>query len=238
MFGPHFSHDTTRRYAAIFGTLFNELTIKRGSKTIPVPLSYGPGSKDEAFNERNTLDSKPKVRRGSLPRMSYIYNGPVYSASRQGAKSKMLPTTSGGMYNRIPYDFQFDLKIKTKHIAEMNQIIEQILPYFDPTLNITAIDNEELNIKTDIAVSLDSISPTDDYEGDIGDDRILETTLSFVLEGFMYKPVGLNGGIIKQVDVSFLDINQETLSTITHSVNPDTANEDDPHTIDTIVIST
>mgnify|MGYP002700840600 CR=1 FL=1 len=130
----------------------------------------------------------------------------------------MLPTADGNrMYNRVPYDFQFEMVIRTKHITEMNQIVEQICPYFTPYMNIKAIDNADFNVPTDLILSLDSISPPDSFEGSIGDDRIVETSMSFVMEAYLYK-AKTTSAVIRSIDFSFVDYDdhsKEIDSTIT-----------------------
>ena len=51
MFGSHFYHATVRKSVAVFGTLFNNITVirKDGSggilNQVKVPLAYGPKQK-------------------------------------------------------------------------------------------------------------------------------------------------------------------------------------------------
>ena len=50
MYGNHFYNETTRRYVAVFGTMFNDIEISRktGNTTtqrMKVPINYAPKQK-------------------------------------------------------------------------------------------------------------------------------------------------------------------------------------------------
>lgn len=138
-------------------------------------------------------------------------------------------------YNPIPYNFEFNLNIFVKYIDDGLQIIEQILPYFTPFYAVTLNDIPNLNVKRDVQITLTSVTQTDEYEGAVEDDRIINWNLTFVANSWVYPPVS-DAKIIKTTDVNFyqLDTDQKLVTT-TVAVNPQTANRDDNYTIETTI---
>lgn len=229
MFGNHFNHNTIRIYNAVFGGLFNDIEILRDDgKRIPVPISYGAGAKYFLL-KRDNPDNQREVSI-TLPRMSYKLEALNHDISRQGNKSQELQNNATYQYNRVPYDFIYTLSIKTKTVDDGHQIIEQILPYFTPILNVKIQDSSDLGIVSTIPIRLDSTTPIDNFEGSMEDTRELEWDLSFNLKGWLYNrsKVGVQ---IKEVIIN-LDDYMKNFQTNTYAVNPSSANIDDEYVID------
>ena len=74
----------------------------------------------------------------TLPRMSFEFTSLTYDPSRKTTKTQsFLTTTPDGteikrVYSSVPYNMGFTLSIYTKLNDDMLQIVEQILPYFQP----------------------------------------------------------------------------------------------------------
>lgn len=236
MFKTHFKHGTIRKYTAVFGSLFNELSIKRYDtngdviKTIPVPIRYGIG--DPSYikgNDNNSLDGHKIKRR--LPAMAFNLTSFSYDAVRQGNKMNVLRNgTDTWQYMPVPYNLFFELKIATKNMEDGLQILEQILPFFSPILNVSLNDIPDIGIVNDIPLVLDSVTPNFSEVGDLTEDYTPEWTLTFTMKGFLYQPTKTSA-IIKQVDVD-IDNYAKVLESYNAAVNPLSANENDPHTID------
>lgn len=200
MFGDHFYNETIRRYTSVFASLFTNLKIKRGNDIIPVPLTYAKGDPNvEHSRNSNGIGKNKKVR--LTPRMGFDVALPTHAPNRASNKNNVLQVDGGQMYNRVPYDFPYTLYIKVKNVDELHQIIEQIFPYFTPYLNVTLIDNEDANIKTDVKITLDA------GDGDIeytDNQKEVSAVLQFTLEGFLYKPKSI-AVPINDVSVVFED---------------------------------
>ena len=75
MFGSHFYHATMRKSVAVFGTLFNNISVVRkdGSggilNQIKVPLAYGPKEKFLSRIDQDTMSDASMALK--LPRMSF-----------------------------------------------------------------------------------------------------------------------------------------------------------------------
>ena len=69
--GVHFYNQTLKKSVAVFGTLFNNLKVRKtGQGEVRVPLAYGPRSKFLARikQDNNLEDQKLAIK---LPRMSF-----------------------------------------------------------------------------------------------------------------------------------------------------------------------
>lgn len=210
----HFYHGTTSLYTSIVGTLFNNIKIKRdGTKFIKVPLSYaGQQKQNTRLKEGEDPDAvRYKMR---LPRISYMLTGMEKDDTRITNKMHVLQeqnvnrVLSGGVssqLNRVPYTFNYDVFIKTKHIDDMLQIIEQIIPYFNPSIKVVVKDNPDLDSETTVNISLIGNTFQDQFEGAYEEGRIIEVTLSFAVEGYLYT-ASSQSGIIKTVYINYHDL--------------------------------
>ena len=150
-----------------------------------VPLAYGPRSK---FLAR--LTEQPELGRPnaiSLPRMSFEMNGISYDPSRK--QSPINYTTTGTAdatkgvkktFVPVPYNLGFELSIITRTQEDSLQIVEQVLPTFQPSFNLSIKLVEEANIIKDIPIILNNVSFVDDYDGDFSDRRTIIWTLDFL----------------------------------------------------------
>jgi hypothetical protein len=204
MYGQHFYNETTRRYVAVFGTLFNDITIERRDangnllKKIKVPISYAPIQKVLAKVDQDLELNAPAM---TLPRMSFEITGMTYSPERkvtslQRYDKSTSPTDRSTRYSPAPYDIEFELNIMTKYNEDATRILEQIIPYFKPDVTPSVKILDDLDLYLDIPVVLNSVSTEDTYEGDFLTRRALIHTLSFTLRGFFFGP-NQNKKIIK-----------------------------------------
>ena len=178
-----------------FGTLFNGIEINRdGNEIIEVPLAYGPTQKFLARLEQQPDLNKPIQI--SLPRMSFEFTGVSYDNSRKLATTQayaVAPRTDKTdikkMFFPVPYNMAFELNIMTLLNDDALQIVEQILPYFQPNYNLTIDLIESIGEKRDIPITLESVSFEDNYEGDYTSRRVLLYTLKFTAKTFLFGPV-------------------------------------------------
>jgi hypothetical protein len=131
----------------------------------------------------------------------------------------------------VPYNLSFELGILAKNQDDGLQILEQILPYFQPSFNITMNLVAEIGEKRDFPVTLTSVDYSDDYEGDFDTRRTLIYTLQFVCKTYLYGPISdATDQVIKkaQVDMSTrLDVTAPRELRYTVTPDPITADADD-----------
>ena len=212
MFGTHFYHETVKRSVSIFGTLFNNITIKKTksdgtvlSQQI-VPISYGPKQKwlERLSEEADLSDGNRSAI--SLPRMAFEIAGFEYDATRQQNKlirSQKSTLETGDVkrsfqYAPAPYTINFTLSILAKQANDGLQIIEQILTYFQPEYNVTMKMVDSMSEVRDVPITLNSVAMEDTYEGGYDERRVIEHTLEFSMKIYFFGPV-YEGTIIKNV---------------------------------------
>jgi hypothetical protein len=233
MFG-HFYHEIFRKTIIGFGTLFNNIIIKKKDdnddvfSSIKVPLAYGPTQKFLARLEQQPNLNKPVQI--TLPRMSFEFTGLSYDAARKLTTTQTFITSSVSdrtdvkkVYMPVPYNMSFELSIFCKINDDMLQIVEQILPYFQPSYNLTIDLVETIGEKRDIPIVLDSITMQDDYEGDFSTRRALIYTLNFTAKTYLFGPVsgGVGKDIIKKVSLGFVSGDSNSLTRdLTYSQTP------------------
>tara|TARA_B100000287_G_scaffold13890_1_gene14065 strand:- start:23 stop:1054 length:1032 start_codon:yes stop_codon:yes gene_type:complete len=212
----YFYNEILRRTIISFGTLFNSISIKQsGGETdasiIRVPLAYGPTQK---FLAR--LTQSPDLNKAtslSLPRMSFEFTGLTYDPGRKVTTTQKIVVQNPDSdtpdekksYMPVPYNMQFELAIMTKLNDDALQIVEQILPYFQPSYNLTVNLVGSINEKRDIPIILENVTMQDDYEGDFESRRVLLYTLRFTAKTYLFGPVSdASKDIITRSTVNYL----------------------------------
>lgn len=242
MFGQYFYHSHIRKTVSVFGTLFNNIVVQHkeasGSvvNNIKVPLSYGPRQKflTRLFEEPDLNAPEVAIR---LPRMSFELTGMTYDTSVKLNKMNTIATPSihgqSTIRNPVPYIMNFTLSVYAKNQDDALQIVEQILPYFNPEYVVTIKEIPELGITRDIPIVLQSVNYSDDYEGDFATRRVLIYTLDFSMKTFFYGPTNLDQGVIKDSIINVRDYDKHGMTQrIETLVNPLGASQDGTYTID------
>ena len=221
MLGTYFYHEIIRKTIIGFGTLFNEIYIKHDDKQgnvleeIKVGLSYGPKQKYLAKIEEQARLNKPIAM--TLPRMAFEMVSLEYDATRKtGITQTFKACDETGnikkVYMPVPYNIGFELSILSKLNDDALQIVEQILPFFQPSFNLTIDLLDSIGEKRDIPIVMDSIDMQDDYEGDFNTRRALIYTLRFTAKTYLFGPVAdSTDGLIRKVQVDlYADTNIKT----------------------------
>ena len=113
-------------------------------------------------------------------------------------------TTAKKVYMPVPYNVGFELSIMAKLSDDALQILEQIVPYFQPSFNITINLIDSIGEKKDIPIVLESINYSDQYEGSFDTRRTIIYTLSFTAKTYLFGPVAdSSSGLIKKVQVDY-----------------------------------
>ena len=222
MLGTYYYHEIMRKTIVAFGTLFNQIYIRHDDRSgntysdLKVPLAYGPSQKFLARLEQQEDLNKPVQI--TLPRMSFEMNNIQYDSTRKVGITQTFKAVDKStsavkkVFMPVPYNVGFELNILTKLNDDALQIVEQILPYFQPSFNITIDLIDSIGEKRDVPVVLDSISFQDDYEGDFSTRRALIYTLRFTAKTYLFGPVADSSeGLIKKVQVDYYaDTNTQT----------------------------
>jgi len=231
MLGTHFYNESIRKTIIGFGTLFNNIELRRKDKdgvtqqTIKVPLAYGPVEKFLARVEAEPNLDQRRPTQIQLPRISFEMKGISYDAARKLGPTQVCRTPKPGdteksysHYMPVPYNLDFEVSIISKNNDDAVQILEQILPFFQPYFSITINMVAETDEKKDIPILLNNVSIQDDYEGDFRVRRTIIYTLTFTAKSYIYGPI-TTSDVIKKVNVDIgTAINANRY--VTYSVTP------------------
>lgn len=211
--GQVFYHGIIRKSIVAFGRLFSDVYIDRKQgdsvtgttiQRLQVPLAYAP---KEKWLVR--LEQDPNLQNNtytSLPRMSFEIIGYNYDPQRKLARMNQIKcgNNSGNvstMFTPVPYNLDISLYVLTKNQEDGLQIIEQILPTFTPEYTLTINAVQDMNVKVDVPVILNSVSVADEYDGDFQTRRFVTHTLNFQMKLNLFGAVD-NGGVIEKVNAN------------------------------------
>lgn len=244
MLGNYSYHEIFRKTIVAFGTLFNNIELRRQDEVMKVPLAYGPKDK---FLARLDQVPDPTNKRVSitLPRIGFEITGITYDSSRKVAptqKIKIASTTASKNKNTfmpVPYNIGFELAIISKNQEDGLQIIEQILPVFQPHYNLAVKLLPEMSEIRDIPVVLNDIDYEDSYEGDFSTRRAIIYTLQFTAKTYLYGPV-TSASTIKKSTLEYYsstDVNKAPRE-VRYQVTPQSLQDRDGTVVTTLSAAT
>jgi len=213
MLGQQFYHETMRKVIISFGTLFNNINLVRKNntgaivQTMKVPLAYGPKQKWlSRLDADASLDTKVAI---TLPRLGFEIQNLAYDPTRKlnrVQKFKKVKSSSDdsnkldSQFMPVPYNLDIELYAMAKNSDDALQIVEQVLPFFQPDYTLTINDMADMGIKRDVPIILNDVSYEDSYQGDFESRRAIIYTLGFTTKFYLYGPV-TSSSVIKTVQV-------------------------------------
>jgi hypothetical protein len=213
MLGQQFYHETVRNVIVAFGTMFNNIQIVRKDnsgaiiQSMKVPLAYGPKQK---FLTRLDQDSSLSAATAiTLPRLGFEIGSLTYDTARKinrVQKFKKVKSSSSNankldtQFMPVPYNMDITLYAMAKNSDDALQIVEQILPFFQPDYTLTLNDMADMGIKRDVPIILNDVGYEDNYQGDFESRRAIIYTMAFTTKFYLYGPV-TSSSVIKTVQV-------------------------------------
>ena len=213
MLGQQFYHETVRNVIVAFGTMFNNINIVRKdnngtiTQSMKVPLAYGPKQK-----WLTRLDADPSLGSAvaiTLPRLGFEIGSLSYDSTRKlnrVQKFKKVKSSSSNankldtQFMPVPYNMDITLYAMAKNSDDALQIVEQILPFFQPDYTLTLNDMADMGIKRDVPIILNDVGYEDNYQGDFESRRAIIYTMGFTTKFYLYGPV-TSSSVIKTVQV-------------------------------------
>ena len=198
MLGTQFYNQAVRKTVVSFGTLFNNIELKKTVdgqviETEKVPLAYGPKQKFLYRLQGNPTDGRKVAI--TLPRIYFEMTGIDYDAARKTPatqKYKTVINDNGNevrtQYVPVPYNISFEVGILCKSQDDGLQILEQILPFFQPSFSMSLKFIPDMDEVRDIAVVLNSVDFDDDWEDDFSTRRSITYTMQFTAKSYIYGP--------------------------------------------------
>lgn len=227
-----FYHKHVKKAVVAFGMIFNNINIERANadgivqQTLRVPLSY---STKQKFLAR--IQSIPdELARGevaiTLPRMGFEIQSFTFDPARKISPIQRNRAVGEGddvntvrtTFVSTPYNMNMSLYVFAKNQEDALQIVEQILPYFNPDFNVTVNELPVMGIKRDIKITLDSVDYDDQYEGDMSARQSIIWTLNFTMRLNFYGHVS-NADVIKKAITKLYGNENLTYNTVKSTVS-------------------
>lgn len=235
-------HEHVLRFFTAFGDIFSGITITKRDeqgnkvKVYEVPIEYAPKNKWlSRIREQNDLTaSQIKM---TLPRMSFEMTDIRYAPDRKiGVNGTYALGNAlgnrGKIFSPVPYDVIFNVYVLTKDQNDSLQILEQILPYFQPYLTLNYEILPEYQITKDVPITLMSYQTEDTFEGSPEEVRTITQIFTFSAQMDFFGPTILNSAIIKDVIINMgYTYNNIITGVLETKVNAITASKDDNYTI-------
>jgi hypothetical protein len=231
MLGTYSYHEIFRKTIVAFGTLFNNIELRRSTEVMKVPLAYGPKQKFLARLDQNPDPTNKRVQI-TLPRISFEINGISYDSSRKVSPTQKIKFAKDNdenknVYMPVPYNLSFELAIISKNQEDGLQILEQILPFFQPHYNLSVKLLPDVGETKDVPVTLTSVDYEDTYEGDFSTRRAIIYTLQFTVKTYLYGPVTDAKTIKKVITDMYTDTNTSTAPReVRYTIQPDPLSAD------------
>jgi len=185
MIGEFFYHRSIKKVIATFGSLFSDVVIQAGNNEIvTVPIQYAHKQKFIEVLSNNT-DVRNLYTDIGLPVMGFEITSFTYAPERMTnplniQNIRKSENEVNMIFTSIPYSIGIELYIATNTVDEGYQILEQIVPFFTPQLNVTISDIDFHNIKTNLTFDLTSFSQDIQNEGAFDEKRVCLFNFSFI----------------------------------------------------------
>lgn len=225
----YFYHSLMRKYILYFGTIFNNISVVRKNaqdsieQIVSVPIVYGPKS-----HWMTRLRQDPDLYKSTaieLPRISFEIIGMNYDGERKlqtlnkTFKKQGTSSVVNQQYTPVPYDLTFQLTIYSRNSDDALQIVEQILPYFNPDYCATLKLIDNIDYSVDVPIILASVVNEDSYEGSMeSDKRYIFYTLMFNMKAYFWGPTQ-KSGLIKKAFINFYTDTNARRSSIVYEQN-------------------
>ena len=199
MLGQYFYNESLRKCIIAFGSMFNGIYITRknasgsDSQSLKVPLAYGPKQKFMVRLDADpNLDQKVAI---TLPRIGFEIAGFDYDPSRKLnriIKRKKVSNTNdkalkqmNTQYSPVPYNLNFEFFVMTKNSDDGIQIVEQILPFFQPEYTVSIKEVPQMETVRDVPIVLNSVNYEDTYTGSFTERRAIIYTFNFTAKAYV-----------------------------------------------------
>jgi hypothetical protein len=199
---------TTQNYTLALLNAFDNLwwyvqRIENGKyvtdKAYKVPITFGNYEKANVLEDLNEKD----ITSGNfnfLPRMVLTFNSMTKAFERQTQKyqrfSKRVqhPDDNRAVldvsYNSIPYDFQFTLLLQARGMTMATQLTEQILSYFNPSMNLNIREFPLFTEMTQTQIQIQDPEFEIINEFEDTDVNIINVTFGLTIRGNIYSQIG------------------------------------------------
>ena len=190
-----------------------------------VPITFGPVEKyhqdriEDHYFDSDGVEHNQRYYL-QIPRMALVLNAIAYAPDRATGANEwrywikeslgLSESETNKMfsdYQPTPYDFNFTLHIKNDSMDYLSQILENILPYFNPSLMLRVKEFSFLDVERELPVILDGIVPEFIDDESAPDTRYVNASMNLTVRAYMYRPIVVSKAI-KYINSKY--INQTT----------------------------
>ena len=209
-------YQTIRKTIIQFLDMFSRINIARYNsagtilKYVNVPLKFGPKSKAYYWLRKGSQKKFDET----LPILAVSMQSMEFAPDRMGqVKNNIKVSTDLGekvvntYLTPIPYNISFALHLWSLYMSDVDQIYEQILPYFSPHA-FMRIQIPELDTTFDVKVVLQDSSPEIEEEWDEEGYRIIKWLSTFLVQTYVFKPISETDFVKKIYDSFYTDETQ------------------------------
>ena len=220
MVGTYFYNATIKKMVYAFGTMFNNIRNMSNEQEYKIPIHFATKDKfRQRYLSQRGQDPATAELQTSAPRLAFDYGDIAYDPTRKlnTMQNIVIDKPNGSnvyrQYMRVPYNINFNLYLFVGQAEDGLEVVEQIVPYFTPDLNITVntsqvVEGDQVigNIPHDMSLSLDSFSFEDNWPDDMDSRRRIEWTFVFTAKTYLYG-IRKEQGVITESTVNTKDIN-------------------------------
>ncbi len=230
-----FYYNTIKNLIVAFASVFDNVKYYDDfDAVIKVPLHYAPKEKFISYFLEDT-DFRQSEIEFVLPRMAFEISSLNFASERFVNPLNKIHDHRNDetkyIFSRLPYNVDFTLYIATKKFEDSLKIVEQILPFFTPELNITINDKDDFDLKTDVPIVLNSAGFDIDYEGDYANKRTIMWTLTFTAKAWIYGDTKQSAVIKETINNLTQKDFDKKFEILTSEISPRTARKYDEHII-------
>ena len=199
----YYYYKAFRKTIIQFLDVFNDIKVARYEKDgvtvseyIEVPVKLAVKEKTWYWLNQRKDDQMLPMINAWVSSIDYATERIVNSNHRISYSADGDTNDVSSALSPIPYNMTFTLNIWSLHMSDMDQILEQLLPWFNPFIYIK-MNIPELGCSYDMKVIFQSCTPEVSLEMADEDYRVLNYTLDFVVETYLFKPISSSGTIDK-----------------------------------------
>lgn len=254
MMQSYFYHKSFRKYVSAFGFLFNKIEFVRSDENgvekarERIPLVWGAKQKWDQKLRNDPRNNREVL--AQIPRFTFEVNSFEYDPSRKLNNKLYIKKTDNGVasrqqYNGVPYNLGFKLSLWCKNTEEWAQVLEQIVPFFEPEVVVVLKMIPEMDQIVNVPIILNGVDLSDTYDGHETEQRIITVDFNFTMKAIFFAPIS-NTGIIKHAqsnyyidlssDVKLLQYDVEPVSTDIPPIPLEDLKKDDNWTYDESII--
>ena len=209
--GKTYYHGNLENCMKAFASMFKNIVIDvADNKKIQVPLHFANRSTFYEVIHAENLQVQPN---NTAPAMAYKMSSLGFASDRNMSVLNHIRNNTvknhtvkddlpyaNIMYNKVPFDVDFELMIMATRVEDLLRIIEQIVPNFAPDLTVTIKPVKGFDTEQNITFNLTSVSiELDDY-AESDERRSVTGSMTFTAKTYLFQDLR-KVNLIKEVIV-------------------------------------